>query len=440
MLGLDYLIIACVWSYFMTKNIGQTAIAKATGKVPASYTREQNRVKAGRAWRPITARRSAERFFVNAWDDAWESAEQIRARRHAKRTGQRREKWAAEDGKPTETPAPVTTNAKPETEPADTIPEVDSKTPEPVKAADKKPDAPEGVVHHNSPYILVPDGKKEALYQRYAMRLRNGGQPMTALAIADELGITLGHAERLEAKWADRYKQESAAGADRPPQHLLDYQAHSKCRDCGGHVELEKDPERPGQWIVRVIHSRDDCPQKPTPRQEHDQKVAELADAAQAENGDDATKPERKDADEPSLTLEERMQRAVEDRESPSPQTRPATSPAPTNATPINGTENHDVTTVNAETTGLQSALNYNAAMAEKAGEGAASVEMSIAALEQGEVGGAVTSPMAQGREHLEAAQACFKQAHDELQQHMNVREAYDATPDAGNKQFVTAE
>jgi hypothetical protein len=135
-----------------------------------------------------------------------------------------------------------------------------------------------------------------------------------------------------------------------------------------------------------------------TPRRAHDRQVEALADAA---------------------------------TQNPRGDTRPSGSPSPDTK------ENSDVTT---ETTGLQSGIAYNDEMAKTCEDGAASVEQSIAALENGEVGPSVTGAMQQGRELLEAAKACFEQASKELASSITVKEAYDANPDAGNKAFVTAE
>lgn len=482
---LTALIFSMVIATVFTKNVVQDSVFKATGKLPPSYLRQQermkmaaaavNKVREGRAVRKPRPSGGFRGFFADAYNDAWETADEVRRHRRAKRTAARRQKWADEGGIPT----PVTTAAKPEEEPASAIPEAATKTPEPVKTAPEKP-APEPVVHDDDTYVLK-GGKEDARYQRYAMRRRNGGQPMNALAIADEYGIPLAKAEEFKTEWDARYDREANSG-DQPPAHLLNFQKHSKCRDCGGGIQIEKDLEHPGRWIVRAEHVRDDCPQKPTAREEHDQKVADLAAAADAQQptgslSQDMTDRQRelaaasarkrlaeavdgaaeastrhdwdaeaehlRDAEraaaELGITTSREMTQAVDAYKHGTPAQMWEPVPAhPGNTTPINGTEN--TMNANAETTGLQSALAYTSAMAETTGEGVSSVETSIAALENGEVGSAVTGPLAQAQEHLAAAQAAFKEANDALTQHINVQEAYNATPDAGNKQFVTAE
>lgn len=71
------------------------------------------------------------------------------------------------------------------------------------------------------------------------------------------------------------------ADDEQPPPHLVDYAKHTKCRDCGGEIQVSKDLERPGRWIVRTTHTDENCPQnpeRPTSR-EHGQKVADPEDA-----------------------------------------------------------------------------------------------------------------------------------------------------------------
>lgn len=391
------------FAIYCVKNTTQDLIYAITGRVPPSFVREQRRMQFAREAmasransrplrQPVTPGRGSRKFFRNAYNDAWETAEERRERWAEKRARKRHEKWDAEDG----VPAPIETNARPEE---------NSGTPDPAvrdwtSDADM-PAPPRPVVHDDDTYTLGAGARKESLYQRYAMRRRNGGQPMTDVAVADELEMTLPKAAELRTEWDARYQREAPKEADVPPKHLVEYQQHSRCRDCGGQITLNKDPERPGQWIVGVEHTRDDCPQQrqhPTLREQHDQQVQQLADeAAQNSAGD----------------------------------TRPGGS-----TTPIE--ENDSVT--NTETTGLQSGLAYNEEMAKTCEQGAASVEQSIAALMNGEVGQGVTGPMHQAQEHLVAAQALFDDARRTLEQQITVKEAYDANPDAGNKAFVTAE
>jgi hypothetical protein len=147
------------------------------------------------------------------------------------------------------------------------------------------------------------------------------------------------------------------------------------------------------------------------------------------------------------ITSEEEMKRILAEYGPSATTTRPATTPAPTTTTTTtttststsSGLENHQVST-NGEITGLSSALNYTSAMAATMAEGAAGVETSIASLKAGEVSGPGVERLAAAQELLAQAQAEFDAAHAAFQQQLNVKEAYEATPGAGNKQFVTSE
>jgi hypothetical protein len=471
-----------VIAYYCVRNTAQDLIYAITGRIPPSFVREQQRIARREARRPLTADRADRRFFRNAYNDAWESAEAHRARWAEKRTQKRYEKWGTQG----DVPAPVQTNARPEEVLSPPAHGTSATLPEPTPETEA--DTPSSIVHKGD-YTFVPGGKNESLYQRYAMRRRNGGQPMTTVAIADELGVSVAEADKLQQSWSDRYDQET--NPDVPPKHLLDYQKHSRCRDCSGEITINKDPERSGQWIVGVNHTREDCPQdakRPTPREQHDQQVQRLADAVPAErvlrdptdtpavrpvdDGDripeaaviawnaeadsheelakhrheaiereragdhEGAAESRRRADEAAAALGVFTEEDTDAHLADTPATTPLASTSETH--PPNTKENN--MTVNAETTGLQSALHYTASMAATTGEGVSSVETSIASLQQGEVGESVTGHLTQAQEHLSAAQAAFQAANDELTSHINVQEAYSANPNAGNKQFVTAE
>lgn len=383
---MEFLIISMVFSYFLVRNTTQDLVFKATGKLPPSYLREQERWKRKQSRRPLSERRAAQRFFVNAWDDAWESALEKRQHATEKKRARRREEWAREDKQERQPrqaargeddsppiPDPVDLTREPP-EPARQRPTPDEPRPDATPRATHKPEPDRAPVHDDDSYGPPPIPQNtEASYRRYALRRRNG-QPMTAKAIAEELGVTEAEARRLRTRWDARYDRE-APGIEKPPQHLLDYQKHTRCRDCDGEIQIEKDPDRLG-WIVRVIH-KDQCPQ------------------------DQAS----------------------------------GTAPSPA-APSINGTENP--MTANAETTSLSAALSYTEDMAKSAEEGVSSVETSIASMQAGEVEGEAITHLHAAQEALTTAAAEFQAAHDELTSHVSVQEAYSANEGAGNKQFVT--
>lgn len=92
---------------------------------------------------------------------------------------------------------------------------------------------------------------------------------------------------------------------------------------------------------------------------------------------------------------------------------------------------------INGETTNLQAALTYTLNMAAGCRDGMASLETSIAALQAGEVGGMVVANLQQAQEAFNIAGGALMAANAALQHHLQVKEAYTANPDAGNKQFV---
>jgi len=122
----------------------------------------------------------------------------------------------------------------------------------------------------------------------------------------------------------------------------------------------------------------------------------------------------------------------------------------------------------NTEITGLEAAINYASglsaycvhtfdqvsAMVPTGDEAAASCEKAQADLAAGGVTGQALTDVASVQEQmtaavaelnaalaqLEAAGAAATSLQSELESHRGVKEAYNATPDAGNKEFVTAE
>ncbi|MFC5186994.1 hypothetical protein [Actinomadura harenae] len=94
---LTALVVAMWIAGHFTKNVTQDLTWKARGEDPPSFRREQERRANGTNRRPFTERREARRFFVNAWEDAWENADAHRARRHEQHADRRRERWDLQD-------------------------------------------------------------------------------------------------------------------------------------------------------------------------------------------------------------------------------------------------------------------------------------------------------------------------------------------------------
>jgi len=89
------------------------------------------------------------------------------------------------------------------------------------------------------------------------------------------------------------------------------------------------------------------------------------------------------------------------------------------------------------ETAGLGSAIRFATGMANSMRDAAARTETSIASLTGSEVGPGPIAVLQQAMEAAANAAAAYDAAKAELEKQLSVKEAYDATPDAGNKQFL---
>jgi len=132
-----------------------------------------------------------------------------------------------------------------------------------------------------------------------------------------------------------------------------------------------------------------------------------------------------------------------------STQQEPATPPAPNQkpaaslavVTPIRPDQKGDrVNTANPETTTLSAAKAYAHQMAGAATQASASVEQTRAHLTANQVGGDALARLAEAQELAGQLAIKFKAAYDELAKHDTVKDAYQAVPDAGSKEFVTQE
>lgn len=93
---------------------------------------------------------------------------------------------------------------------------------------------------------------------------------------------------------------------------------------------------------------------------------------------------------------------------------------------------------VSGETTNLAAAMNYTQNMATQCGEGAVSCETSIATMRAGGVTGEPLLRLTHAQEALLKAQSDFMGSYEALARQVAVKDAYQATPEAGDKQFVT--
>lgn len=98
-MGLEFLIISWLVSRYLVRNFWQDSLHAWRGEDPPSYRREQERFKAKQAkGEGPDTHRAAKRYFANAWNDAFETAEEKRARRRAKRLEKLHDRWSEEDG------------------------------------------------------------------------------------------------------------------------------------------------------------------------------------------------------------------------------------------------------------------------------------------------------------------------------------------------------
>jgi hypothetical protein len=124
--------------------------------------------------------------------------------------------------------------------------------------------------------------------------------------------------------------------------------------------------------------------------------------------------------------------------------TSPTPGPEPeiSNVIPFPTKENGNMsdTQVTGEATGLFSAMHHAEAMNAAYEAYAASGDMFVASLQNGDVSGEAVAAALQAREHEQEAAASWQRCHEALAQQTVVRDAYVATPGAGSREFVTAE
>lgn len=313
---MEFLLLAMLVSYYMTRNTVQDLAWKARGEDPPSYRREQERIKRRDARKPITDKREARKFWANAWADAWESAGEKRERIHNKRQKRRHEWWDMEDLAEAEDEA-YERNTR---EPADQSQDEPHQPAEPGDATD----------------TAAPSGTCEICADRV---------PASELGNVELGGRTL-----------------------------------SACKPCRDSVSAAKQARK---------DASDETDAKPA--------IADTNGGAQIIQFTD-------------------LQRT---------------------AAETTTAEENDVS---GETTNLSAALAYTQGMAATCREGVTSVETSMSGLTAGGVTGPTLDALSQAGEALSQADAAFQSAHAALVNHIQVREAYEANSDAGDKQFVTAD
>ncbi|GGM22292.1 hypothetical protein ACFFX1_11220 [Dactylosporangium sucinum] len=125
------------------------------------------------------------------------------------------------------------------------------------------------------------------------------------------------------------------------------------------------------------------------------------------------------------------------------PAPRPAATPQPGDqplATVIPMFKEESTMSDAPEVTGLGTATQYAGGMAQAHASSVAATEQFVANLQGNGVSGEVISAATAAQEASNAAAAAWDRANQVLTQHSQVKEAYDANPGAGSKEFVTAE
>ena len=152
----------------------------------------------------------------------------------------------------------------------------------------------------------------------------------------------------------------------------------------------------------------------------------------------------RKDAVEP-------VDIPLDDPQTPQPTDPAAAQPQPVAEASTEGTdaliiplfptkEDHTMTATTGEATGLVSAMNHAEALRKTYENYAAMGDTFVASLAAGEVSGEAVAAAQRAREAEQLAAAEWAACHTALAQQLHVKEAYNAAPDAGSKQFVTSE
>ena len=130
----------------------------------------------------------------------------------------------------------------------------------------------------------------------------------------------------------------------------------------------------------------------------------------------------------------------------PSPDNQQANSPTGSDGQPMGVVlpftrkDSSDMTDAPGEVSGLASAQNYATEMSTAMANQVPLTENFVASLQGGGVSGDAVAAAARAQELSAAASAAWTEARAALDRQNTVREAYQATPEAGNKEFVTSE
>jgi hypothetical protein len=433
------------------KNVATDIAALVTGRTPPSHERQMARIKAGTARRATRQHGSTMgSFFADAYGDAWEAANDWRHRKAQVAARNRHAKWAEEDRefvKRTQAPTPVDPTPAPKPTEAPKAKTVDPATvPTPKQATSSEPtkaggdgSVPDSVAPvfsriatsataktGETPDVKVPTGEHgktqdastpgpatadpayfESEYQRYAMRLRNGGKSMTSEQVQKNFNILPNEADEVLARWSDRYKTENASRDELKATYKAECEKAMALHDAGHVAESQ----------VHIDRAADVARKMGITSEEELFSLFQETQAVQPAPAKQETK----------------IENAAEQTKTQTAETQKEVPAVTTTTTAQNGA-------ANAETIGLRAGLTFLNGMSTQCKAGAENTEISITSLTGGEVGPGITGKMAQAQELLNAAAALYAEAYKDLEKSIAVKEAYDANPDAGNKQFLTTE
>jgi hypothetical protein len=107
---------------------------------------------------------------------------------------------------------------------------------------------------------------------------------------------------------------------------------------------------------------------------------------------------------------------------------------------PFTRKDSNDMTDAPSEVSGLSSAQNYAAQMSARMSDQVPRTESFVASLTGADVSGEAVDAAVRAQELSAACSQAWAEANEALQRQNVVKEAYQSTPEAGNKEFVTSE
>lgn len=482
-------LIICIIAYYCVKNTVQDVSHAITGRTPPSHERQMARIKNGTARRPARPDGTATGFFQNVYGDAWEAANDYRARTTQRAAEKRRDRWDAQDrarrtGERVDTPAPVgrTEDLDPTAVPEPTpisdrylddvareggpMSDIFTPTTESGREPTRDPLAtpvppPVGIVHDTDEYA-GPGGYAAAERER-----RRKNNEMMFQFLIEALVEQAKERKRREERMR-RVAEQDGPVSDQDAA----YYRYTMRRRNGGNpmtaeqiaADLKVSPEEAGrirdEWADN--YARDFPGSSPIRPQNYDamtndelknlyatecDRAFELHSDGKFDEAQQHVDLAADAARRMGITTEEELLNLYNQTMAARQETKTETTKSDVKVTiekekieltaSTTHTQSAQTTSVNAETTGLQAGITFYAGMAAQCTAGATNVETSNINLAAGKVGPAVTGPAAQAMEHLNTAAALFEQSRQELVNHISVQEQYNANPDAGDKAFM---